>query len=271
VALTLANNGQSIAVRVGDQIEITLGTVGPKQYGEPLVSSAAVKLESTALGWPANPGGPTFIYIFDAAEAGEAQVTVPVINAATPEMDEAAKKLTFTATIAVRPAPGKQSGPPAAHVPYAARRLDQANRAHWDGAWINLWNDAQQTFTPSLPRLTGVEVDLVWANPAAEKDESGAEPSAELTLSLLDGEGKVLASVSKTVVGQSSHVLFALPNGGMRVTPGQTYRIGLKGGGGAFGWKYVAGGYANGAAFFNSKPLLKDGRATFLFRVFGSR
>jgi hypothetical protein len=37
-----------------------------------------------------------------------------------------------------------------------------------------------------------------------------------------------------------------------------------------FGWKYVVGGYENGAATFNGKPLLKQARSTFLFRTFGT-
>jgi len=258
-ALTFADSGRRIAAHIGDQIEITLGTVGPKQYGEPLVSSAAVGLEGTALDWPANPGVPTFIYIFDAAAAGEAQVIVPVINPAGPEMEEAAKNLTFTVTVVVT-TPPKSSA--AAHAAYAFRTPDQRNPARWAGAWTNLANDARQTFTPSHGRLTGVEVGLAPANPG---------PSAgEVTLSLLDPEGQVLASVSKTVpFSDCAHARFALPHGGVHVTPGQVYTIRLSGAGGAFGWKYVVGGYKNGAAFFNGKPLLKDERATFLFKSFG--
>jgi len=67
----------------------------------------------------------------------------------------------------------------------------------------------------------------------------------------------------------SRHVLFVFPNGGLRVSPGQVYSIRLSGGS-VFGWKYVVGGYANGAASFNGKPLLPDTRITFLFRTFGA-
>jgi hypothetical protein len=52
-------NGQHLSATVGQQIEITLGTVGPAQYGDPLASSNAVRLASTALGWPPSPGGAT--------------------------------------------------------------------------------------------------------------------------------------------------------------------------------------------------------------------
>jgi hypothetical protein len=72
-------------------------------------------------------------------------------------------------------------------------------------------------------------------------------------------------------VDASRHVLFVFPTGGLRVSPGQLYSIELSGGAGLFGWKYVVGGYANGAASFNGKPLLRDARSTFLFRTFGAR
>src|SRR5579872_567267 len=64
LALDFKNNRQTLSARVGQQIEITLGTIGPKRYGDARVSSDALKLESVALDWPPNPGGPTFIYIF---------------------------------------------------------------------------------------------------------------------------------------------------------------------------------------------------------------
>jgi hypothetical protein len=59
----------------------------------------------------------------------------------------------------------------------------------------------EQTFTPSLPRLTGVEVELMLANPGPSDDE--------VTMYLCNAAGEVLASVSKTVsVADCGHVLF---------------------------------------------------------------
>jgi len=60
LSLKFTNNGQDLVASVGQQIEITLGTVGGPQYGKLEVSSAAIRLESVALGLPVNPGGPTF-------------------------------------------------------------------------------------------------------------------------------------------------------------------------------------------------------------------
>jgi hypothetical protein len=252
LSLNFTNNGQRLDSTVGQQIEITLGTVGPKQYGTPQVSSPAIQLESIALAGPPNPGGSTYIYIFEATAEGEAQIKIPIIHSENPD---STKRLTFSLTIHVESPPGN---PPA---PHASMTPDQANTAPWKNAWTNLLNDVRQTFTPSLPRLTGVEVELVVANPGPSDDE--------LTMYLGNAEGEVLAVVSKTVpVADCRHVLFVFPKGGLQVSPGQVYSIRLSGGS-VFGWKYVVGGYSNGAEFFNGRPLLSNTRSTFLFRTFG--
>lgn len=250
LSLDFTNNGQHVKAAVGQQIEITLGTVGPAQYGVPQVSSTAVRLESTALNGPPNPGGLTFVYIFEAAAAGEAQVTIPILH--SPEPDFAGKN-TFVTMIRVGPAHGK---------PRAVGKPDQANTATWTKAWTNLLNDAEQTFVPSLPRLTSVEVGLVVGNLGP--------PDEDLSLSLINPEGEVFAVILKTVpVEDCGQVRFLFPNGGAQVSPGLVYSIRLNGGS-LFGWKYVAGGYKNGEALFNGKPLLQDVHSSFLFRTFGA-
>ena len=253
LSLSFANNGQHLTATLDQQIEITLGTVGPSQYGTSRISSPVVRLESVSLGVPPNPGGPTYVYIFLAASEGEAEVTIPIINSENPG---AAKRRTFTVTIQVEPGPGN---PLASHT---SMTLDQANTAPWKNAWTNLLNDVRQTFTPSLPRLTRVEVELVVANPGPSE--------GEVTMFLGNARGDVLAVVSKTVpVADCGHVLFVFPNGGLRVSPGQVYSIRLSGGS-VFGWKYVVGGYASGTESFDGRPLLANSRTTFLFRTFGT-
>jgi hypothetical protein len=104
-------------------------------------------------------------------------------------------------------------------------------------------NVVRHTFTPSLPRLTGVEVQPVVANPGPA--------SADVTLMVMNTKGIALAVVSKTVpIADCRHVLFVFPRGGLPVSLGQVYGIGLSSVGSPFGWKYVVGGYANGAALF---------------------
>lgn len=253
LSLNFTNNGQHLAATVGQHIEITLGTVGPKRYGTPQISSPAIRLESVELAGPQNPGGPTFIYFFQAAAKGEAQVKVPIINADDPD---SANRRTFSIVIRVRSAGGDPLSLQASMTP------DQANTASWDRASTNLLNDVRQTFKPSLPRLTRLEVELVVANPGPSE--------SDIVMSLLKAEGDVVAVVSKTVpVADCSHALFVFPNGGLQVSPGQVYSIRLSGGS-LFGWKYVVGGYQNGSASFNSSPLLPDARSTFLFRTFGA-
>jgi len=258
LAFNFTNNGQHLVASVGQQIEITLGTVGGPQYGKPEVSSAAIRLESVALyrriGLPVIPGGPTFIYIFEAAAEGQVQVKVPIINSDNPDWTQ---QHTFAATIHVGPASGNR---PARLVP------DQVNNARWTNAWTNVHSQPHETFTPSRPVLTAVEVELVLGNQGPE--------SSEVTMTIANAEGAGLAVLSKAVLAADcGHVLFRLPGGGLRVTPGQTYYIGLGSTDTVFGWKYVVGGYANGAASmsgYNGKPLLRDARSTFLFRTFGA-
>jgi len=140
---------------------------------------------------------------------------------------------------------------------------DQVNTTGWDRAWTNLMNVVEQSFTPSLSKLAAVEVELVVGNPGPREDE--------LTLTLLDAQDHTLAVVAQKVATENpDHVLFNLPAGGVSVSPGELYRIRLSGGP-TFGWKYIVGGYAHGAATFNGKPLLAQARSTFLFRTFGAR
>lgn len=145
----------------------------------------------------------------------------------------------------------------------AAMEPDQVNTAGWDKAWTNLLNVAEQSFTPSLPKLLGVEGELVVGNPGESEDE--------LTLTILDANDKELAVVTKKVqAANSEHVIFLMPTDGVELSPGQSYRLRLTGGA-VFGWKYVVGGYEHGEATFNGKPLLAETRSTFLFRTFGEK
>ena len=142
-------------------------------------------------------------------------------------------------------------------------RPDQVNTTGWDRGWTNLVNDVEQTFTPSLPKLLGIEVELVVGNAGAAEDQ--------LTLTVLDATGKTVVIVTEDVqTADCDHVMFVIPKGGVEITPGQAYRLKLSGGT-TFGWKYVAGGYQKGAATFNGKPLLPNARSTFLFRTFGPK
>lgn len=139
---------------------------------------------------------------------------------------------------------------------------DQVNTQGWNKAWTNLLNDVEQEFIPTLPNLHAVEVRLVVGNPGRSE--------AWLTLSVLDSEGRELSVAKRRVAANRCHpVRFSLPSGGVPVSPGRRYRIKLSGDE-TFGWKYVVGGYPNGGATFNGRPLLPDAPSSFLFETFGS-
>lgn len=144
----------------------------------------------------------------------------------------------------------------------SSMKTDQANIAGWDKAWTNVVNDVEQRFTPSRPKLVGVEVELIVGNPDTGEDE--------LTLAILDKSGQPIASVTQTVrESDCEQTLFLMPDGGVDVTPGDSYRIKLSGGT-TFGWKYVVGGYPKGGATFNGKRLLPNAKSSFLFRTFSA-
>jgi hypothetical protein len=150
-----------------------------------------------------------------------------------------------------------------ASVQQASMTPDQVNTEGWTKAWTNLVNDAEQTFTPSVPRLLGVEVELVVGNAGGLEDQ--------LTLTVLDETGRAVSIVTESVqTADCDHATFVIPQGGVDVKPGQFYRLRLSGGT-TFGWKYVLGGYERGAATFNGRPLLPNARSTFLFRTFGAK
>jgi len=72
-----SNSGQVLAATVGQQIQITLQTIGGGQYITPQISSPAIRFESTAFAEKPNPGGPRQIYRFRVASEGEAQISIP--------------------------------------------------------------------------------------------------------------------------------------------------------------------------------------------------
>jgi hypothetical protein len=149
-----------------------------------------------------------------------------------------------------------------AAVPSPSMKPDQVNTAVWDKAWTNLVNDAEQSFTPSMPKLLAVEVELVVGNPGPLQDQ--------LTLTVLDAKRQTVAVVTETVQASAcEHTMFVISKDGVDVQPGETYRLKLTGGT-LFGWKYIVGGYEKGAATFHGRPLLPKAHSTFLFRTFGA-
>jgi hypothetical protein len=76
VNLTAGSDGQTVAARAGQNIAIRLGTVGPGNYGDPVISSPAVKFVDMTFPPTQNPGGPTQDYRFLAESAGSAVIRI---------------------------------------------------------------------------------------------------------------------------------------------------------------------------------------------------
>jgi hypothetical protein len=243
ISLDINNHSQHIEAIIGEEIDVTLGTIGPGNYGAPEISSAAIQYDNVELVWPPTPGGPTQIFVFHAAGQGTAEIRIAHVNSGP------FARPTFVVTITVRPD--------------ARVKPDQETTSPWTNAWANLVNDARQTFTPSFPHLTAVEVELTVANPD--------ETNGEVTLALLDDAGTVLRHVSKTVAANDcGHVRFVFAKGGVDVSPGKSYTIHLGSNSMLFGWKYVLDGYKGGSAWFNNKAVA-GGRGEFLFRTYGMK
>ena len=80
VDLTNADNGRSLAVLVGDEIDVTLQTIGPGSYGTPVLSSRAVRFVGESSPGPQNPGGPRQLFRFEAVATGRAEITIPHVD-----------------------------------------------------------------------------------------------------------------------------------------------------------------------------------------------
>jgi hypothetical protein len=57
--LNRANDGQHVSAKVGQRTVVTLQTIGGGHYGDPQISSRAVRFESATYPREQNPGGPT--------------------------------------------------------------------------------------------------------------------------------------------------------------------------------------------------------------------
>ena len=70
------DNGRLLSVGVGDEVDVTLQTIGPGRYDErPSVSSLSVVFSQVSMG-PPNPGGPRQLFQFAAVAAGQAAISI---------------------------------------------------------------------------------------------------------------------------------------------------------------------------------------------------
>jgi hypothetical protein len=74
--LGVDSRSQSISARVGQEVDVTLGNVGPAIYeSPPMISSNVVTYLGVDVIPPYNPGGPTQRFSFKAVGPGQAIVT----------------------------------------------------------------------------------------------------------------------------------------------------------------------------------------------------
>jgi hypothetical protein len=243
LSLNPTNKGQHMYASVGEIIQIDLQTLTIAGYGTPQISTPHIRFQNLVRTVLPNPGSPQPLYMFEALSAGTAQIE---IHSSIPE------NAPFSVTIDVLP-----DTSPTAIAPV----LDQASSSDANAGSTILTNDLRQTFVPSLPRLTKVEVELALLNPGKSEDE--------VEMWVLNSNGEMLADASKSISASSAGwATFVFPN--LDLLPGQTYSIRVHGGP-SFGWKYVTSAYSRGQALWNHKPFGEDGRAAFLFRTYGER
>jgi hypothetical protein len=76
IALTRADGSKTVALTRGQHVDLTLQTVGPGSYGEPQLSSSAVRFDGSEYAKEPVPAGPTQLYHFVGVSQGEADITI---------------------------------------------------------------------------------------------------------------------------------------------------------------------------------------------------
>jgi hypothetical protein len=159
---------------------------------------------------------------------------------------------------------GSSSSPAGPEAP-AVIVPDQMNTPPWTGGWTVIGGPAAiqrlaQTFTPSKSTLTGIEIDLITANPF--------QPSAQVTVRVVGGT-QTLASTTRTVSTGFDGMLRFDFSSGLSVMPGMPLRLEVTDDSvTVFGWRYGANAYLGGVAFFNGEPW-NGGVYDFFFRTYG--
>jgi hypothetical protein len=77
VAVTQEDNGRTLDLAMDQEVDVTLQTIGPGQYGTPTLSSSAVDFEGMHFSSKQSPGGPTQIYQFRAVHSGNTLIVIP--------------------------------------------------------------------------------------------------------------------------------------------------------------------------------------------------
>lgn len=71
------DNGRVVSVKIGEEIDVTLQTIGPGEYDQhPDVSSRSISLLSVSYVSPPNPAGPRQLFQFKALAPGQAAISI---------------------------------------------------------------------------------------------------------------------------------------------------------------------------------------------------
>ena len=70
------DGSQTISLKVGQELDLTLGTVGPGVYQTPTISSEAVTVLGDSLVGPNSPAGPRQLFRFQGVSAGSAIIVL---------------------------------------------------------------------------------------------------------------------------------------------------------------------------------------------------
>ncbi|HEX4633146.1 MAG TPA: hypothetical protein VH163_04895 [Gemmatimonadales bacterium] len=71
-----SDSSQTLSLEVGQQLDLTVGTVGPGSYQMPTISSSAVVFLGDSIIGPNTPAGPRQLYRFRGVVAGRAIVVI---------------------------------------------------------------------------------------------------------------------------------------------------------------------------------------------------
>jgi hypothetical protein len=75
--LSADDSGQRVTAFVGQETDLLLQTIGPGEYGDPTVSSDAMRFLDVTFPGPANPGGPRQLFRFTAVSPGLVEIQIP--------------------------------------------------------------------------------------------------------------------------------------------------------------------------------------------------
>ena len=71
-----SNDSQVITLQVGQELDLTVGTVGPGAYQAPTISSTALRFLGDSIIGPYVPAGPRQLFRFQGVSAGRAIVVL---------------------------------------------------------------------------------------------------------------------------------------------------------------------------------------------------